>query len=265
MRFYKYFLMGFVILFLSFNQKILAMENDNLASHSVVRTVNLPDEILPVEIHLVVLSYLEQNNLLRAGRVSKTWRQAAEKVWKTKPLNLSNRCLNEADYEAIANGFFSSLILQNVQLVKENVCILARSSRFEGLDLSYNRIEAKWLGLLADAKFTCLKTLKLRDNDIGEQGALLADAKFTCLTDLDLSKNKIGAYRAGLELADAKFPLLTKLNLSENKIGAKGAGVADAKFPLLTDLDLSYNSIRAEGVGLLASANFPLLTTLNLS
>ena len=85
MRFYKYFLMGFVILFLSFNQKILAMENDNPASQSVVRTVNLP-----VEIHVVVLSYLEQNNLLRTGCVSKTWRQAAEKVWKTKPLYLLN-------------------------------------------------------------------------------------------------------------------------------------------------------------------------------
>ena len=245
MSFSKHFLTVIVILFLSFNQKILAMESDLPVSRSIVRTVNLPGEI-----HVVVLSYLEQNALLRAGHVSKTWRQAAEKVWQTKPLDLSNRHLNEADYQALANGSFPFLVLRSVNLGKKEVEILAYSSRFTHLDLSNNSIGADGAGKLAAAHFPLLTTLDLSYNDIKDDGVgKLAAAQFPLLTTLDLSRNSIKDDGAG-KLATANFPLLMALNLSYNSIKDDGAGkLAAAHFPLLTTLNLRSNSIEPEGKG----------------
>src|SRR4051812_22380897 len=104
MEFYKHFLMGLILL-LSFNQKVLAMEDDHPDSHSILRTGSLPD--LPVEIQVHILSFLDhQKDLLRAGGISKTWRQTAEIVWSNKPLNLSRRQLTKEDYKALVQGPF---------------------------------------------------------------------------------------------------------------------------------------------------------------
>ena len=248
MLFHKHFLMGLVILLLSFNQQVLSMEDDLSHPSSPARTIGLLS--LPLEVQDYILSFLDnQNDLLRAGGTSKKLRQAAERIWNNKPLNLSNRRLNEVDYKALVQGPFSFLVLQSVKLGKEEASILASSSRFIHLDLRSNSIGAEGVGKLASANFPLLTTLYLRSNSIGDVGVgKLASANFPLLTTLDLSYNSIGAEEVG-KLASANFPLLTTLYLNFNSIGAKGVGkLASANFPLLTTLDLRYNSIGDVGM-----------------
>src|SRR5690606_16610847 len=40
---------------------------------------------LPIELHTHILSFLHQRDLLRSGVTSRSWRQAAEILWKTTP------------------------------------------------------------------------------------------------------------------------------------------------------------------------------------
>lgn len=63
----------------------------NLLKFSPSSFYNFPIR-LPLEIHAHILSFLDQQrDLLIAGSISKSWRQAAEIVWKHKPLDLSNK------------------------------------------------------------------------------------------------------------------------------------------------------------------------------
>ncbi|MBL0942418.1 MAG: F-box protein, partial [Alphaproteobacteria bacterium] len=124
MRFYKSFLMEFILL-LGFNQKVLTMEDDHPDFLSTLKTECLSN--LPVEIQVHIFSFLNhQKDLLRAGGISKTWRQAAEMVWNNKPLNLSKKRLTKGDYKAIVKGPFSLLVLQSVRLGEKEANILTR-------------------------------------------------------------------------------------------------------------------------------------------
>lgn len=191
MRFYKNFLIGFIILLLSVNQRVSAMESDDPISPAVARTVNLPDEI-----QAYILSFLEQNNLLRAVHVSKTWRQAAEEIWKNKSLNLSNWELNTEDYKSLVQGPFSCLILQTVNLGEEEVEILSCSSKFIRLDLGRNRIGNEGADKIFAAPFPLLTALNLSSTGIGVTGTdKISSAHFPLLTTLDLSSNNIGDER----------------------------------------------------------------------
>lgn len=71
----------------------------------------------PLELKVHVLSCLDQWDLLRAGGISKEWRNAAEIVWKLKPpLELSNKTLNQMNYKIFTQGPFSSLIVRSIEL-----------------------------------------------------------------------------------------------------------------------------------------------------
>jgi len=170
MQIHKSFLATTVVLLLSFSEQGLAMEDDLPESYSASRPGS-PSE-MPIEIQAHILSFLDQRDLLRAGGTSKRWRQAAERVWKNKPLDLSNRCLRQEDYKALSHGPFYSLILTSVQLGAEGAKALA-TGNFTGLtelDLGRNRIGdegAKWL---ASGNLFALTALDLDANRIGDEG-----------------------------------------------------------------------------------------------
>ena len=190
MKFYKSFLLITTLYLLSFSEKGLTMEEDLVDPLPLSRTNNFLE--LPIEVKAHILSFLEQRDLLKAGRTSKNWRKAAEILWKTKPLDLSNRELKQDDYEALVNGPFCYLILQYVGLGTEEVSILAHSSRFICLDLSYNNIGEDGTGKLSAANFPLLTTLNLSYNSIGAGGVgKLATANFPLLTALYFSYNSI--------------------------------------------------------------------------
>ena len=230
-----------------------AMKNDDQAlnkrskflSHD--RVSNFPIN-LPVEIQAHILSFLDQRDLLRAGGMSKSWRQAAERVWKNKPLGLSNRRLSQNDYEALIHGVFSSLILRSVELGKEEACILALSLRLKHLDLSHNSIGAEGAKGIASGNLHALTALYLSYNSIGAEGAKgIASGNLAALTSLDLNGNSIRAEGAK-GIASGNLTALTSLDLSGNSIRAEGAkGIASGNLHALTALHLSYNSIGDEG------------------
>ncbi len=170
MQIHTSFLIATLILLLSLSEEGISMKDDsaNSPSKNVTRkptktskkAVSLPSRAsspieLPVDLQAHILSLLNQRDLLRAGGISKSWRQAAEKIWKHKSLDLSNRRLKQVDYKALAYGPFSSLILTSVHLGYEGTCTLALSSRLKRLNLDNNSIGAE--GKKAFAKNVHLK------------------------------------------------------------------------------------------------------------
>ncbi len=179
MQIHRSFLIATVVLLLSLSEEGLTMKDDSSdpPSKSVTRkstkaskkVVSLPSRAsspieLPVDIQAYILSFLNQWDLLKAGGTSKRWRQAAERIWKNKPLDLSNRHLSPGDYKALAYGPFSSLILTSVHLGYEGACILALSSRFKQLDLSSNGMGEEGAKALASGNLSALTMLSLCGN-----------------------------------------------------------------------------------------------------
>jgi hypothetical protein len=127
------------------------------------------------------------------------------------------------------------------------------------LDLSCRKLQDSDIHALlqALAQNTCLTTLNLRDNALGDEGAK-ALAQNTFLTTLDVRYNQIGAEGAK---ALAQNTFLTTLDVRFNQIGAEGAK-ALAQNTFLTTLDVRFNQIGAEGAKALAQNTR--LTTLKL-
>src|SRR5690606_23508079 len=120
-------------------------------------------------------------------------RQAAETLWKTRPLDLSKRNgiftkkLQWEDYEAILYGPFCSLNLQSVYFGRQELDLLVQSSKLSHLDLESNNLGPEEAKIIASANLPSLSSLNLNANRIGDEGAKrILSATFPSLTSLSL-------------------------------------------------------------------------------
>jgi hypothetical protein len=195
--------------------------------------------LLPLEIRGHIFSFLtKQADLLRAGAVSKHWREAAEHAWATRTLTLP-RAVKEQDYATLAGGIFARVSLRNKGLGAKDVDALLKA--FQGN--------------------ITLKELNLGDNSIGDSGTAAIASSLTALTSLDLGSNSIGA--SGTAAIASSLTALTSLNLEFNSIGDRGVQAIASSLTALTSLNLGSNSIGDRGVQAIASSLAP-LTSLNL-
>jgi uncharacterized protein (TIGR02996 family) len=108
--------------------------------------------------------------------------------------------------------------------------LFAKKASFLGglraLDVSFNHFGASGLGTLLDREPAVLHTLKLRDNDLNDEGAaLLADSPASnTLHELDLSRNRLGPPAGRALGASAHLRELLVLRLTENQLGYLDAG-----------------------------------------
>ncbi len=168
MQISRSFLIAPLVLLLGFSEQGLGMKDESSDLPSTSRASRSPE--LPVEVQAHILSFLNQWDLLRAGGISKSWRQAAERIWKTKPLDLSNRRLNPENYKALVRGPFFSLILTSVHLGYEGARTLALTSRLKHLNLDSNSIGAEGAKALASGNLFALTMLSLCGNSIETEG-----------------------------------------------------------------------------------------------
>lgn len=125
------------------------------------------------------------------------------------------------------------------------------------LELAGNRLGDEGAALLA--RFPSLRSLGVRDNQIGPAGA-------TCLADLDLESLDLGGNHIGSEGAGAigrRLVTLTQLRLDANDIGSAGAAAVGG-LQGLRDLDLRSNRIDNAGAVALGTG-LQLLHSLDLA
>lgn len=283
------FLVNFVLFMFAFNQQSFSMNEDEFRKTKAPKQISSLGEKdfwfttesdfpfedqnqfkLSMELKVNILSFLEQGDLLRTGGISKRWRQATEKVWKTKTLDLSNRVLTQADYQAIAQGPFYLLNLQSIRLGTDEIDILISSSRLMSLDWCGDRIEGVWSNrttvkeALALGKFSTLRSLNLQGTAIKNEEitALLTPNGLLPLASLNLQNNYIED--EGVK-AIVCLTVLTSLNLQKNYIKDEGAKtLALSNLHLLTTLNLANNYITNEGKNALNTGHLSNLTSLNL-
>jgi hypothetical protein len=196
--------------------------------------------LLPLEIRGYIFSFLtKQDDLLRAGAVSKRWREAAEHMWTTRTLTLPG-AVKEQDYATLAGGIFSCVNLQDKKLAAKDIDALLEAFKgtitLKELNLGYNSIGNE--GARALAQNTTLIKLHLGSNHVGDEGAR-ALAQNTTLTWLNLWDNTLGDEGAR---ALAQDTTLTSLNLRGNYVRGEGARCL-AQNTTLTALNLSINKV----------------------
>jgi hypothetical protein len=209
------------------------------------------DEMLvPLEIRSYIFSFLtKQDDLLRAGAVSKHWREAAEYMWATRTLELPS-IVREQDYTTLAQGIFSCISLQDKELEAKDVGPLLKALQgtitLKKLDLSSNKFGNKGAQALATMLTTnaTLMQLDLGDNSISNVGAeALATAlrTNTSLTQLSLGHNRIGPKGAqALATMLATNKTLMQLDLWSNSIGDEGKKALDDLKQRRSSLHIDY-------------------------
>ena len=146
-----------------------------------------------------------------------------------------------------------------------------QSKKMEELIFDGKQLEAVHANILAnDSSWVNLQTLKLSNNNIGDEGisALSKNKIWKSLLTLDLENTSISADGVAVLCSNITWSELRTLNLARNSVGDKGiANLSETKlWTQLEVLNLQSNSISAEGAVVLGSSKtWRNLDTLNLS
>jgi hypothetical protein len=223
-------------------------------------------QLLPIELEVYLLSFLNKKDFWSASRVCRRWTQAALIAGQHKSLHLSHRTVDQQAVETLVNLPFSRLFLPDCNLGVEALIVLSQSTHLRELNLADNpEVGDEGVKALTNGCLTSLTSLNLGSNNIGAEGAeALANGHFNSLTSLNLQGNRIGAEGAKA-IANGCLNSLISLNLQRNYIGPEGAkALANGHLNSLTSLDLRGNSIGDEGAKAIGNGCLNSLTSLDL-
>jgi hypothetical protein len=223
--------------------------NVNETRQQIQSVVTLADEkkvtasdgqLLPIELEVYLLSFLNDNDFWNASRVCRGWRQAAFIAGQHKCLHLGHKRVDQQAVKTLVNMPFSRLFLQSCQLGVKPLTVLSQSTHLRELNLADNpEVGDEGAKALASGSLTSLTSLNLEGNQIGDEGAkAIGNGCLTSLISLNLERNQIGDEGAKA-IANGQFTSLTSLNLKSNQIGDEGAkAIANGQLTSLTSLNL---------------------------
>ncbi len=241
--------------------------------------------IVPLRLHIQLIGfYLDLQDLIRASRVSKSWKEVVEKAWSEMPLTLScfsfsiighkvAKAITELDLscnEIDAEGAKTLSNLINLRKLKfkqtssfkiGNEWIKALSNLPNLTELNFDK-EIDVEGMIAISNLLNLRKLKLNSCEIEKEGAK-AFSNLSNLTELDLSNNNLLCYKIGTVgvIAISNLINLRKLNLSYSNISIEWTKTL-SNLSNLTELNLGGSEVSTEGA--IALSNLSNLTELNL-
>lgn len=227
---------------------------------------------MPLDVLDLIFSFLTQNDLLRAQRVSNDWKKDLAKVWNNKPLTFNG---SAEEVKCIVNSNFSELselhIITDIGDVGGELLSKSNLSRLTILNFANpfieRRIGSKGVASLSKGKFFALTDLCLSGTNIGpEEIKSLTTGNLTSITKLNLSDNNIGPEGAKI-LAMGNLTSIRNLILFRNNIGDDGvlSLFSTGIFSTLTELDLGNNNIGSKGAKNFFDRNFSELKKLSLS
>lgn len=178
---------------------------------------------LPIELLVHILSFLprSQKELLKAGLVDTSFRNATRILWATKDLDLSHRTLTEADIDCLIYGQYPSILLNASKIPKNAAHKLFISPTLVKLNFTSARI---YLSSLEDSR-------RIEDED----AEILAQNP--SLMSLDLTHGSLTSV-GGSALLGMKN--IQELILYHNSID-NGIEIAITSKTTLDHLDLRFN------------------------
>ena len=210
-----------------------------------VRTLNLSGNDLAVAGLRALLRSPHATGLkelsLRATRIdgqAMAEFDAAKPKFRLDVLDLGENVLKDlgAEYAAIVPCLkdLKVLRLDRCEVSSAGAKLFARKAKFlpglRELDIGHNHFGPAGLGTLLDRAPAALHTLRMRDNDLGDEGAerLAGSPASAPLHEVDLSQNRMGAAGVRTLSDSAHLRGLLVLNLSDNPIDPKAVAALRA-------------------------------------